>query len=211
MSNASSFKYEVLPLGNHVKTIVFQASAPADLRVVLGSSEKFDDDEAVSYNLVMGGEDNMYSWISKQMNGEILQFFLMFEHFFFTMTFLLVCVDWTGLSEIKTKIATPKILRQDRLQTFWISWDQIKLGELDLLVVYTDPLSGLITFRFVSFREKEEKQAINPNQGSKSLAPVFWQRIAYWCSPARFNPTRGWRHSIPLHWLFHQLGIPRIL
>ena len=74
MSNASSFKYEVLPLGNHVKTIVFQASAPADLRVVLGSSEKFDDDEAVSYNLVMGGEDNMYSWISKQMNGKISLF-----------------------------------------------------------------------------------------------------------------------------------------
>ena len=71
MSNASSFKYQVLPLGNHVKTIVFQASAPADLRVVLGSSEKFDDDEAVSYHLVMGGEDNMYSWISKQMNGKI--------------------------------------------------------------------------------------------------------------------------------------------
>ncbi|XP_046454359.1 C3 and PZP-like alpha-2-macroglobulin domain-containing protein 8 isoform X2 [Daphnia pulex] len=101
VSNASSFKYEVLPLGSHVKTIVFQASAPADLRVVLGSSDKFDDDEAISYHLVMGGEDNMYSWISKQMNG---------------------------LSEIKTKIATPKILRQDRLQTFWISWDQIKLG-----------------------------------------------------------------------------------
>lgn len=34
----------------------------------------------------------------------------------------------TGLSEIKKKIPTPKILRQDRLQTFWISWDQIKLG-----------------------------------------------------------------------------------
>ena len=69
MSNASSFKYQVLPLGNHVKTIVFQASAMADLRVVLASSEKFDDDEAISYNLVIGGEDNMYSWISKQMNG----------------------------------------------------------------------------------------------------------------------------------------------
>jgi hypothetical protein len=71
VSNASSFKYEVLPLGSHVKTIVFQASAPADLRVVLGSSDKFDDDEAISYHLVMGGEDNMYSWISKQMNGRI--------------------------------------------------------------------------------------------------------------------------------------------
>ncbi|XP_057381255.1 uncharacterized protein LOC130703811 [Daphnia carinata] len=100
-SNASSFKYEVLPLGSHVKTIVFQASAPADLRVALASSPRFDDDEATSYYLVIGGEDNMYSWISKQMNG---------------------------LSEIKSKIATPKILRQDRLQTFWISWDQIKLG-----------------------------------------------------------------------------------
>jgi hypothetical protein len=43
-------------------------------------------------------------------------------------------IDWTGLSEIKTKIATPKILRQDRLQTFWISWDQIKLGELDSVI-----------------------------------------------------------------------------
>lgn len=67
----------------------------------------------------------MYSWISKQMNGKF--------------QYLLKCkdlirmsndsVDWTGLSEIKIKIPTPKILRQDRLQTFWISWDQIKLGK----------------------------------------------------------------------------------
>ena len=70
-SNASSFKYKVLPLGSHVKTIVFQASALADLRVALGGSDKFDDDESTSYHLVLGGEDNMYSWISKQMNGEL--------------------------------------------------------------------------------------------------------------------------------------------
>lgn len=31
--------------------------------------------------------------------------------------------------EVKAKVATPKLLRQDRLQTFWISWDQQKLGE----------------------------------------------------------------------------------
>lgn len=69
-SNASSFKYEVLPLGSNVKTIVFQANALADLRVALGGSDKFDDDESTSYYLVLGGEDNMYSWITKQMNGE---------------------------------------------------------------------------------------------------------------------------------------------
>lgn len=48
---------------------MFQASAPADLRVALGGSPKFDDDESISYYLVLGGEDNMFSWISKQMNG----------------------------------------------------------------------------------------------------------------------------------------------
>jgi len=37
----------------------------------------------------------------------------------------------TGLSEIQTKVATPKLLRQDRLQTFWISWDVKKLGNFD--------------------------------------------------------------------------------
>ena len=92
----------MIPLAHDAKTVVFQASAMADLRVVLSTSstpQELNGDQ-MSYHLVLGGEDNMNSWVSKQLNG---------------------------LSEIKLKIPTPKLLRQDRLQTFWISWDQHKL------------------------------------------------------------------------------------
>jgi hypothetical protein len=41
------------------------------------------------------------------------------------------------LSEIKAKVATPKLLRQDRLQTFWISWDKKKLGKASSLTLLT--------------------------------------------------------------------------
>jgi hypothetical protein len=102
----------MLPLAHQAKTIVFQASAPADLRVVLSvssSPQELSGESAATYHLVLGGDDNMNSWVSKELNG---------------------------LSEIKLKIPTPKILRQDRLQTFWISWDQHKLlGNLFYLLI----------------------------------------------------------------------------
>jgi hypothetical protein len=80
-----------------------------------------------------------------------------------------------------------------------VSWTRLFVG-LDL--------GCNVTFQFI--REEEEEQTIHPTCGSKSLALVVWQRIAYWGSPARVNPTRSRRHSVPLHWIFNQLGIPRI-
>lgn len=79
VSNASAFKYEVLPLGKNVRTVIFQASASADLRLAVGESRNLnneaDEDGTAppagsSYHLVLGGEDNAYSWVSKQMNSE---------------------------------------------------------------------------------------------------------------------------------------------
>lgn len=62
-------------MGNEVKTIVFQASSSADLRLALGESQNLNSDNSrdemgSSYHIVLGGEDNAYSWISKQMNGK---------------------------------------------------------------------------------------------------------------------------------------------
>ncbi len=59
-------------------------------------------------------------------------------------------------------------------------------------------LSGCnVTFKFIV--EEEEEQDIHPKSGSKSLAPVIWQKIAYWGSPARVIPLEA--GNTPLHYI----------
>jgi len=69
VSNISSFDYEILPLLNGKKTIIFQASAAAELRVALMAENNEDVGGHSSYHVILGGEENTNSWISKQMNG----------------------------------------------------------------------------------------------------------------------------------------------
>ena len=66
VSNASSFEYKSLALASQKKSIVFQASSPADIHVALGDDALL---VGTSYEIVLGGEDNMQSWISTRKNG----------------------------------------------------------------------------------------------------------------------------------------------
>lgn len=81
VSNTTSFDYEMLPLGTtQGRTIIFQAAARAEMRVALMSGKEQLPDEMTglpSYHLVLGGEENTNSWISKHMNGTVHQKFLM--------------------------------------------------------------------------------------------------------------------------------------
>ena len=67
-SNASSFEYKTLALAAQKKSIVFQASSPADIHVALGDDARLG---ATSYEIVLGGEDNMQTWISARKNGSL--------------------------------------------------------------------------------------------------------------------------------------------
>lgn len=78
VSNTSSFDYEILPLPRHGrKTLVFQVSAAAELRVALMEEDPREDGDGTgpSYHIVLGGEDNMNTWISKHMNGRSYRLF----------------------------------------------------------------------------------------------------------------------------------------
>lgn len=123
ISNASSFSYEMVPLGSGVRSVVFQAASTGELRLALGDSHDLNGDSN-GYRVVLGGEDNAFSWVSKQTNGKPPPSFFVS----FTFDVFYVCVK-IGLTEVKAKVGSPRLLRPDRLQTFWISWDQMKSGE----------------------------------------------------------------------------------
>ena len=69
VSNATSFSYEYTGLSPLSKTAVFQVSAQSDLHIVLSTEGSGAGGDATVYSLVLGGEDNMYSWISKGISS----------------------------------------------------------------------------------------------------------------------------------------------
>lgn len=122
-------------------------SAQSDLHIVLSTEGPGAGGDATVYSLVLGGEDNMYSWISKGISSNYYKWGQRWT-FVNCLGFFL----FLALSEIQAKVMTPKLLRQDRLQTFWISWDHQKLSK-DFEFCY-----GALLIMLLYNRSQEEEQ-----------------------------------------------------
>ena len=79
----------------------------------------------------------------------------------------LITDDPSGVMEILSKITTPKLLRQDRLQTFWISWDRQKLGKIIYLYLCIDEwiqTSLCLMTEILTFKTEFSHSKLNSNQ-----------------------------------------------